>query len=149
MLAERLVTIRKIEAWTERHTHFLLDYAGKSKGDNGICHQHSEARTLGFAFIVNVTKFTFSRIYLKMDPEIHGKAIKRSCNFPRYIKCDMSFRLQENFNPWSTEKCLADRSVDSFYSYQYYIHSFNHSSIKQTFTSHLRCVMHYTRVSNS
>lgn len=103
MLVERFITIRKTEECTELHTHFLLVDAGKGKGDNEICHQHSEVSVLGFivnvkCFIVNETKFSFSRIYLKMNHEIHVKAAKRSCSFPKYISHDMSFRLQEKFD---------------------------------------------------
>lgn len=77
VLAERLVTIKKIEAWTELHTHFLLDYAGKSKGDNGICHQYSEANPLHFAFI-----FAFSRIYLKITMKSMWKQLRGHLAFP-------------------------------------------------------------------
>lgn len=115
VLAERLVTIRKIEAWTELHTHLLLEYAGKSKGDNGICHLRSEANASGFAFI-----FASSRIYLKMGHGIHVKSIKRSCRFPRCTKHDMSFWPQKNSNTWAIKKSLADRSVDIYIYYYYY-----------------------------
>lgn len=97
-VGERFITIRKTEECTELHTHFLLVSAGKGKGDNEICHQHSEVSVLGFAVIVNETKFSFSRIYLTMNHEIHGKAAKGSCSFPKYIKHDMSFRRQETFD---------------------------------------------------
>lgn len=77
VLVEQLITIRKTEECIELHTHFLLVDAGKGKGDNEICHQHSEISILGFAFIVNETKFSFSRIYLTMNHEITCESNKQ------------------------------------------------------------------------
>lgn len=77
---------------------FSPNDAVKSKGDNEICPQHSEANALGFAFIVNETQVTFSIIHLKMDHEIHVQEIKRSYSFPKYVKHNGSLRQQENFN---------------------------------------------------